>query len=115
MTHSDGATSLTIARVSNQGVLDAFLADERKNIKKIMYIHNSFRVKYDYRNKLIVTKYLAKCPSVHEVGFSQGFKCMPQTSVHWIPLTIHKNLLVISGTRYKWTFLTLMSIRHDFF
>ena len=39
--------------------------------------------------------------------------------VHWIPLTtsnlIHKNLFVIRGTHCKWTFLTLMSIRSDFF
>ena len=37
--------------------------------------------------------------------------------LHWVPLTsnlIHKNLLVISGTHCKWTFLTLMSIRSDF-
>ena len=39
--------------------------------------------------------------------------------IHWVPVItsnlIHKNLLVISGTRCNWTFLPLMSIRSVLF
>ena len=74
-------------------------------------------MQFGEKGNKIPTRVNAPAVPVILSGTDQGFP--KKGYLHWVPVItnnfIHKNLLVISGTRCKWTLLTLMSIRSVLF